>query len=79
MKIIANRIKGLLHKLISKNQGGFITDKHISDNIILIQEAIHSSIERKEKGIIIKIGMDNAFNRVCHAFHFKVLQKFGFS
>ena len=43
-KIIANRIKNLLHAFIPKNQGGFIKGRHIEENIILIQEAIHSSI-----------------------------------
>jgi len=40
-KILANRIKDLLHGLISSNQGGFITGRQILENIILIQEAIH--------------------------------------
>jgi hypothetical protein len=42
-KLLANRIKPLLEKLISPNQGGFVKGRHILDNVILVQETIHSS------------------------------------
>jgi hypothetical protein len=43
-KVIANRIKEILPQIIPENQGGFIKGRHIADNIILVQEALHSSI-----------------------------------
>ena len=46
-----NRLKNILHKVISQNQGGFIKGGNILDNVILIQEMIHSRKEWKEKGI----------------------------
>jgi hypothetical protein len=49
------------------------------DNIILFQEALHSSIRRKDKGMIIKIDLANAFDRVRHNFLFKVMEKFSFT
>jgi hypothetical protein len=61
-KIIANRLKHLLPRLILPNQGGFVTKRQIWDNIILVQEAIHTSVMNKEKGMIIKINMENAFD-----------------
>eukprot|EP00253_Pinus_taeda_P011928 PITA_11928 len=76
-KILANRLKKLLPHLISKNQGGFVPRRQIKDNVILIQEAIHNSINRKERGMIIKLDMENAFDRVNHHFLREVLRKFG--
>lgn len=78
-KILANRLKKLLPSLISENQGGFVPRRQITDNVILIQEAIHSSITRKERGMIIKLDMANAFDRVNHSFLQAVLKKFGIS
>ena len=49
------------------------------DNIILVQEALHSSIRRKDKGMIIKLNFANVFDRVRHDFLFKVMENFGFS
>jgi len=78
-KIIANRIKGILPRLIPENQGGFIQGRQIFDNIILVQEAIHSSNLCHEKGMIIKLDLANAFDRFRHDFLFQVLQIFWFA
>jgi hypothetical protein len=48
-KVIANQVKPLLPKLISYNQGGFMENHQIINNIVLVQEAIYSSCNRKEK------------------------------
>jgi hypothetical protein len=77
-KVIASRLKGILSDLIPENQGGFVQGSQIADNIILVQEAIHSSLKRKEKGMIVKLDFANAFDRVRHSFLFEVLHKFGF-
>ena len=49
-KLLGNRFKPLLGKLISPLQGGFVKGKNIVDNVIQVQEAMHSSYLRKEKG-----------------------------
>ena len=43
-KVIANRLKTILPLIVLENQGGFIKGRHIADNIILVQEALHSSV-----------------------------------
>ena len=75
---MANRLKGILPSIIPENQGGFIKERHIAGNIILILEAIHSSLQRREKGMVIKLDLANAFDRVRHEFLFQVMQRFGF-
>ena len=77
-KVIANRLKKILPKIIPENQGGFIHGRQLVDNFILVQEAIHSSLRRKEKGKVIKLDLANAFDRVKHRFLFAVLHNLGF-
>ena len=48
------------------------------DNFTLFQEAIHSSLHRNEQGMVIKLDLANAFDRVRHSFLLNVLSKFGF-
>ena len=48
-KFLANRFKLLLGKLISHLQGGFVKGRQLVDNAIQVQEALHSSFQRKEK------------------------------
>ena len=78
-KLLENRIKPLLGKLISPSQEGFVKGRLIIDNVIQVQESIHSSYHRKEQGMIIKLDMANAFDWVKHSFLYKVLLSFGFN
>ncbi|XP_028093960.1 uncharacterized protein LOC114294059 [Camellia sinensis] len=48
-KIIVNRLRPLLSKIVRPNQSSFILGKNTSDNIIITQEIIHSL--NKKKGI----------------------------
>ena len=40
-KLLANRLKPLLGSLISPQQRGFVKGRHLVDNVIQVQEAIH--------------------------------------
>ena len=77
-KVLSLRLKQIIPSLISPNQGGFISGRQISDNILLVQEAIHSSSKRGDPGMAIKLDLANAFDRLRHEFIFLVLGKFGF-
>lgn len=77
-KVIANTLKPILPKIIPENQGGFIQGRQIVDNYTLVQEAIHSSLHQKEQGMVIKLNLANAFDRVNHRFLWNVMYKFGF-
>ena len=78
-KILANRIKPLLPNLISENQGGFVPCRKIVDNIMVVQESIHSILAKKKQGFILKLDMANAFDIFNLSFLSKILLKFRFS
>ena len=77
-KVLSLKLKVIIPSLISPNQGGFISGRHISDNILLVQEAIHSSSKRGEASMANKLYLTNAFDRLRHAFILMVLKKFFF-
>ena len=70
-ELLANRLKTFLGKLISPLQGGFVKGRHILDNVIKVQKAIQSSFQRQEKGMLIKLDMENAFDNVRLSFLYK--------
>ena len=78
-KITSFRLKKFLPSLISENQGGFMEKRQIVDNIILVQEAIHTNEESGEASMVIKLDMVNTFDRVRHFFIFKTIRKMGFN
>ncbi|VFQ77971.1 unnamed protein product [Cuscuta campestris] len=79
-KLLANRLKKLLPKIISPEQGAFQKGKSIDDHILLAQEAIHG-LDRKVFGgnLIIKIDMEKAFDSMNWNFLEGILRAFGFS
>eukprot|EP00253_Pinus_taeda_P011936 PITA_11936 len=78
-KLMANRIKPLLQKLITPAQEGFVKGRHILENVIQVQEALHSIQLRREQGMLIKLDMCNTFDRVNRSFLYRVLSAFGFN
>lgn len=62
-KILANRMKPLLNRLISPFQSAFIPGRQISDNTTVAHELLHNM--RKKKGLMgLKVDMSKAFDRV---------------
>ena len=53
-------MKSIMGRLISDLQGGFVAGRQILDNTIIVQESIHSSMERKQQGMAIKLDKENA-------------------
>ena len=75
---MAKRLKDILMRIILENQGGFIKGRKIWDNIILVQEAIHSSLKNHERCMVVKLDIANDFDRVCHSFPIQVMLRYGF-
>ncbi|XP_028798620.1 uncharacterized protein LOC114754051 [Neltuma alba] len=66
-KILANRLKNLMKKVISENQRAFVTGRLIQDNILVSHEAFHY-LKNKKKGkkmeMAVKIDMNKAYDRL---------------
>ncbi|XP_026410054.1 uncharacterized protein LOC113305180 [Papaver somniferum] len=65
-KLLASRLKIVLHKIISPAQIAFISGRLIHDNIIIAYELIHSMKQTKAKDgyAAIKLDMSKAFDRI---------------
>ncbi|KAL2339917.1 hypothetical protein Fmac_007857 [Flemingia macrophylla] len=59
-KILSYRLRGLMENIIHPNQSSFIPHRKSSDNIIIVQEVIHSmQAKRGRKGwMMIKIDLE---------------------
>nr|WP_131767154.1 reverse transcriptase domain-containing protein [Candidatus Protofrankia datiscae] len=64
-KILSNRLSRLLPIIISKEQGAFVKDRLISDNITIVHELVRE-IDRHTYGgnIIFKLDMMKAYDRL---------------
>jgi hypothetical protein len=65
--------------LISPHQSAFIHGRYILESVVLAHEIVHSVHSKKEKGGILKLDYEKAYDRVCWDFLFEVLKSRGFS
>lgn len=49
-KVITNKLKRVLPKVISKNQSAFVTGRRVSNNILVVHELLHTMKHGDEEG-----------------------------
>eukprot|EP00253_Pinus_taeda_P021290 PITA_21290 len=77
--MMARRLKPHLDKLISAEQTGFVEGRQILDGLVVTQEVIQSLKFKKQKGMMIKLDLSKAYDRLSWNYLGKVLESFGFS
>ena len=75
-KIIAQRIKPILSKVITEEQFGFLQNRQILDVISIAQEVIHT-IKKEKLGIALKLNLSKDYDKVSCTFIRLVLIKLG--
>lgn len=80
-KVLANRLKKILPHIIFENQSAFLSERLISDNVLVAFELMNYLDHKKEgKGsfMAIKLDMSKAFDRVEWVFIENVMEKMSF-
>ncbi|RVW79372.1 E3 SUMO-protein ligase MMS21 [Vitis vinifera] len=77
-KVLANRLKRVIGKVVSSAQNAFVMGRQILDASLIANEVIDSWQKRKEKGLICKLDIEKAYDSINWNFLMKVLQKMGF-
>ena len=80
-KVIANHLKNILSQIISENQSAFLSEKLITDNVLVAYELMHyleHKKEAKENFMAVKLDMSKAYDRVEWKFIVDVMEKMGF-
>ncbi|GJV71758.1 reverse transcriptase [Tanacetum coccineum] len=80
-KILSNRLKPFMNKIISPQQSAFILGRQIQDCMVVANEAFHY-IRNKRQGtqnlMALKVDLNKAFDRVEWDFLLATLRKLGF-
>lgn len=75
-KVIVNRVKRVMGDLVGECQASFIPGQQVTDNIVIAQEVLHSmrKIVSKKGGMIVKIDLERAYDRIDWLFQRTVLK-----
>jgi len=66
-KVLANRLKNIMHKCISKNQLAFVPRRSILDNVVIVIEVEHHmkvSKRVRDKNVDLKLDISKAYDRI---------------
>ena len=75
---ITNRIRPLLHSIISPEQKGFIEGRSISKCTRLMLDIIHECEAQNKAGLILLVDFEKAFDSLSWNFIHEILPKFNF-
>ncbi|KAF7147810.1 hypothetical protein RHSIM_Rhsim03G0079300 [Rhododendron simsii] len=81
-RVLVNRLQRFLPKIISESQSAFVGGRLISDNIIVVQEAVHymkSCRNGSNRSVALKLDMSKAYDRVEWGFLEAIMRKMGFT
>lgn len=78
-KVLTNRLKRVMPKLVSDNQSAFLARKHIQDNILVVHGILHSLTHQTKEDMAIKLDMAKVYDRVEWGFLLALMAKLGFA
>jgi hypothetical protein len=63
-KVLTNRLKSLLGKIVSSSQNAFIRGRQIMDSILVANECLDCQISSREDGVLCKLDLEKAYDHV---------------
>jgi hypothetical protein len=77
-KALNNRLEILCDRLLAPNQTAFVRGRYILESVVSAHKIIHEAVKSGQKGFVLKLGYEKAYDRVDWQFLEELLQSRGF-
>lgn len=73
-KILTLRLSSIVQRIVAPNQSAFIKCRYILESVVVAHEIVHSIHKSGERGVVIKIDYEKAYDKVSWFFLFDMLE-----
>ena len=77
-KVLANRLKKVVGKVVSEAQNAFVEGRQILDATLIANEAVDATLRRRDSGVLCKLDIEKTYDHLDWEFLLELLSKMGF-
>jgi hypothetical protein len=77
-KTLMLRFESCMSRIINQSQNAFIKGRNIMDGVLSLHEILHDTKLNKKDGIILKLDLEKAYDKISWSFLFETLEQRGF-
>ncbi|GKV48455.1 hypothetical protein SLEP1_g55268 [Rubroshorea leprosula] len=78
-KLLANRLRTVLPKVIGEQQMAFIEGRQLPDGVVIANEVIDEAKRKRKKSFLFKADFEKAYDKVCWSFIEYMTMRIGFT